>query len=412
MNSESVPIAGPSLAQRLKRTGPGLIIAAATIGPGSVTLACLAGAKYAYALIWVVAIGAVVRWVYQSMMYRTAIILDKPLMKVIREYNPTLAALTGIACFLSSFAFQIGNATGTAMGLQLFLPGIPINVLIAVGCVLAIALIWAKDVYAALQKVMTAIVLVMLSSFLISLCMSGLPSLSGIAGGLMPKFPDAQAPFTALGLFSTTVVFNAAVFGTYLGRQKKWSVDDIRSGAISMDVGLSVAAITTISLLIMITAAVVLNPQHIVVNSGIAMAKALEPVAGPFAKYVFGLGFFGAAISSLIVTSMTGIGLAQGGLGQEPQLESKGFRLMASCIVVVAGAMGIALGNSPVQLLSASNAASFVSLPVLGVAAILAANSKGMGKFKNNSTQNVMAWLSYGALIALALYYLRQVLVA
>ncbi len=145
---------------------------------------------------------------------------------------------------------------------------------------------------------MTGIVLVMILSFFLSLGMSGFPSLGNLASGLVPKFPDAQAPFTALGIISTTVVFNAVVFGTYLGKHKKWTEEDIKSGAITFDVALSIGAVAVISILMMLTAAVVLNPNHITVSSGVAMAKALEPIAGPFAKYIFGLGFFGAAISS------------------------------------------------------------------------------------------------------------------
>ncbi len=96
MSPEPVVQSNPSFLYKLKRTGPGLIIAAATIGPGSVTLACVAGSKYAYSLLWILVLGAIVRWVYQSMMYRTAIVAEKPLMKVIYEFKPWLAALTGV----------------------------------------------------------------------------------------------------------------------------------------------------------------------------------------------------------------------------------------------------------------------------------------------------------------------------
>lgn len=392
----------PSFLERLKRTGPGLIIAAATIGPGSVTLACVSGSKYAMGLLWVLLVGVVVRCIYQSMMYRTAIVGDKPLMKVIHDYRPWLGILTGAASFLGGFGFLIGNATGTGMGIQLFFPSLSITLTIIIGCILAIALVWAKDVYKALQNVMTGIVVLMILSFLFSLLLTGFPSLKSVAVGLLPNFPDSNAPFTAIGIFSTTVVFNAVVFGTYLGKQKKWSKQDIQSGAVKFDVALSVGAVALISVLMMATAAVVLNPQGIVVNGGTAMAKALEPVAGPFAKYIFGLGFFGAAISSLIVTSMTGLALFIGGLGKEPNIESPTFRLGSTLIIVAAGVVGLIFGNSPVELVTIGNIASFVSLPVLGIAAIIAANGKELKEFKNNKGQNIAAWICYATIILLA----------
>lgn len=391
-----------SLWERLKRTGPGLIIAAATIGPGSVTLACIAGSKYVMGLLWVLVIGAFVRAIYQSMMYRTSVAGDRPLMQVIYDFKPWLGILTGVASFLGGFGFLIGNATGTGMGIQLFFPGLSITITIIVGCILAIALVWAKDVYKALQNVMTGIVLLMILSFLLSLLLSGLPSFKDILAGLVPNFPDSSAPVTAVGIFSTTVVFNAVVFGTYLGRQKKWSKKDIKSGAIGIDVALSVGAVVVISVLMMATAAVVLHPQGVVVTGGPAMAKALEPVAGSFAKYIFGLGFFGAAISSLIVTSMTGLALFIGGMGKEPEIEKPSFRLGSTLIIIAAGIIGLIFGNSPVQLVTIGNVASFVSLPVLGIAAILAANNQELKEFKNSKKQNIIAWVCYATIILLA----------
>jgi len=392
-----------SIISRLKKTGPGLIIAAATIGPGSVTLACVAGSKYSMQLLWVLVVGIFVRWIYQRMMYRTAIVTGKPLMESIYEYNKWLSAITGVAAFLGGFGFMIGNATGTAMGLQLFFPGLSLPVAIVIGCAMGIALLWAKDVYKALQNVMTGIVVIMIVSFLLSLLLSGFPSLSDTGKGLLPHFPDSASAVTAIGIFSTTVVFNAVVFGTYLGKQKKWTVDDLKNGVVKIDVTLSIISIAVISILMMATAAAVLHPQGVVVNSGMAMAKALVPVAGPFAKYIFGLGFFGAAISSLIVTSMTGIALFTGGIGKPPKIESFNFRMAASIVIVVSGIFGIVFGKSPVQLVTLGNVASFVSLPILGVAAIVTANSKNLGEFKNTRSQNIVAWISYASILVLAL---------
>lgn len=395
--------------RKLKRTGPGLVIAATTIGPGSVTLTTLIGSKYAYSLFWVLVLAVIVRWVFQTMLYRTSIITEKPLMETIHDYNPWLALLTGIACLLTALSFEIGNATGTALGIQLFIPGLSIPVAIAIACVIAIILLWAKDIFSSLQRVMTGIVIVMLLCFLFSLFMAGGPSPVKLAAGLMPHFPDKGASSVALGLFSSSTVLTAVLFGTYLGRQKKWSEADIKSGAILADVGISVGAVFLISSMMMLTAAVVLNPKHVVVNSGIAMAKALVPVAGSFAQYVFGLGFFGAAISSLVVTSMIGPALFLGGLGKEPQLGSRSFRVAATIIIIFSGLVGITMGQSPVQLITLANIGSFISMPVIGAAAILAANSAKMKQYKNSLAMNIVSWILYLSFIGLAINSISQV---
>ncbi len=50
--------------------GPGFLVAAAFIGPGTVTTAALAGAKYGYSLIWVVVIATLSAIVLQEMVGR------------------------------------------------------------------------------------------------------------------------------------------------------------------------------------------------------------------------------------------------------------------------------------------------------------------------------------------------------
>jgi len=41
-----------SLFKQLRELGPGALVAAAFIGPGTVTVCTLAGANYGYALLW------------------------------------------------------------------------------------------------------------------------------------------------------------------------------------------------------------------------------------------------------------------------------------------------------------------------------------------------------------------------
>ena len=50
--------------------GPGFLVAAAFVGPGTVTTATLAGAKFGFSLIWVVVIAIISAIVLQEMVGR------------------------------------------------------------------------------------------------------------------------------------------------------------------------------------------------------------------------------------------------------------------------------------------------------------------------------------------------------
>ena len=58
----------------LRNFGPGLLVMAAFIGPGTVTMASLAGAKYGYVLLWAVLFSILATMVLQEMAYRLGLV--------------------------------------------------------------------------------------------------------------------------------------------------------------------------------------------------------------------------------------------------------------------------------------------------------------------------------------------------
>ncbi|MEZ6108024.1 MAG: divalent metal cation transporter [Pirellulaceae bacterium] len=105
--------------------GPGLLVAAAFIGPGTVTAASKAGASFGYALIWAVLFSVVATIVLQEMAVRLGLIAQQGLGEAIRGQFPG-AFSRFIACGLVVFAigfgnsaYQTGNLTGAAQGLDL-----------------------------------------------------------------------------------------------------------------------------------------------------------------------------------------------------------------------------------------------------------------------------------------------------
>ena len=75
----SPPVGRPS------RFGPGLLVAAAFIGPGTVTAATQAGAKFGVVLLWAVLFGTVATIVLQEMAARLGIIGRLGLGEALRQ---------------------------------------------------------------------------------------------------------------------------------------------------------------------------------------------------------------------------------------------------------------------------------------------------------------------------------------
>ena len=97
----------------INNIGPGPLIAAAFIGPGTVTLCSIAGLDFGFALLWTLVLSVVATIVLQEMAARLGIISQKGLSEVIRDEikNPLTK---NIVITLILLAIVIGNAANEA----------------------------------------------------------------------------------------------------------------------------------------------------------------------------------------------------------------------------------------------------------------------------------------------------------
>lgn len=71
--------------QKLKNIGPGALVAAAFIGPGTVTTCTLSGASYGYTLLWAMLFSTIATIVFQEMASRVGIVTQMGLGEALRE---------------------------------------------------------------------------------------------------------------------------------------------------------------------------------------------------------------------------------------------------------------------------------------------------------------------------------------
>ena len=74
-----------NLKTRLKNIGPGALVAAAFIGPGTVTSCSTSGANYGYTLLWAMLLSVISVIIMQSMAARLGIVSKMGLGQALRE---------------------------------------------------------------------------------------------------------------------------------------------------------------------------------------------------------------------------------------------------------------------------------------------------------------------------------------
>ncbi|NND33513.1 MAG: Nramp family divalent metal transporter [Saprospiraceae bacterium] len=377
--------------KRLKNIGPGAMVAAAFIGPGTVTTATIAGAQFGYTLLWAVLFSVIATYVLQEMSARLGLIGRMGLGDAIRVKQPTgIMRLLSVVLVLGAIlvgnaAYEAGNITGAVLGFGPLLDTteMHVNPLIIIIGFMAFALLYSGK-YHLIERALVTLVGIMGLVFFLASWFSK-PELKAVLTGLfIPSLPKGSL-IMVIGLIGTTVVpYNLFLHASSV--HKKWQgVEHLKSAR--SDTLLSIVVGGLITLAIIITAATVLQPSggEMKVND---LSGQLEPFLGESAKYFIALGFLAAGLSSSITAPLAASFAVAGILGWSSQLVSTKFR-MVWIFVLCTGLILASFGFKPLQLILFAQVANGILLPVIAVFLLWIMNDQEiMGKFKNGMIEN------------------------
>lgn len=351
----------------VKRIGPGLIATGIVIGPGAITTAAMLGAKYGYALLWIMIPILFMGITFMMTTNRLAIITGMPTIHAIRKYyGPIASGVVSVATFAACLFFTMGNISGTGAGMNL-ITGLNWKIGSAIMLAVIVYCYFAKNVYSKVEKIITVCILGMIVSFYATLIGVGGPDWGELGKGVVGFALPAGSLTTALAFVSTNASVTTGVYNTYLGKEKKWKKEDLFNGVMFTDALVHILCVILISGSIILVGAIVLNPTGETIKAPAQLAAMLVPIMGNAAKYIMGVALLGAGFSSLLGNTQRGMVLLGAGFNRDISLESKFVRI--GCILCLAfGAVVCYLyGGSPTQLIFLANLGTSVSTPVAGL---------------------------------------------
>ncbi|MBQ0059917.1 MAG: Nramp family divalent metal transporter [Lachnospiraceae bacterium] len=392
-----------NLGKRLKNVGPGALVAAAFIGPGTVTSCALSGANYGYTLLWAMLLSVISVIIMQSMAARLGIASKMGLGEALRTKFTSkgarvlIAILVIAAVFIGNIAYETGNVSGSIMGVQAAIPALAnskIVLAIVIG-VVAFALLFSGS-YKYVEKFLTALVVLMGVVFLVCAFASA-PNWGEVFKGLFGfQAPDGSSWMTIAALMGTTVV----PYNIYLHASSsaaKWAdTNDVDEAIASsrLDCIISIGLGGLISMAIIICAGATMHAQGIEIASGAEMATSLQPLLGSWATVFFGIGLFAAGISSAITAPLSAAYASSGILGWGENMKSGKFKAFWIIVLAFGVIATCTLGASPTQIILFAQAANAFLLPITGILLLIVANDKKiMGKFANKTWYNVLVVL-------------------
>ncbi len=382
-----------------KNIGPGPLVAAAFIGPGTVTLCSLAGVGYGYALLWAMLLSVMATIVLQEMAARLGIISKKGLSEIIRtEIKSPLFKTLAIILILSAIvigntAYEAGNISGGVLGLETMVGnpsitmfGLNIKLLSVIIGALAFVLLYIGN-YKIIEKALVSLVILMSIAFLVT-AITTKPNIAEIVKGVfVPKFPK-DSILTIIGLIGTTVVPYNLFLHASLVKEKWKNKNDLKFAR--KDTIIAVALGGLVSMCIIISAASIQTQD---INNAADLAKGLEPLFGSFAKYFLAIGLFAAGITSAITAPLAAAFVASGCLGWSSNMKSKKFRAVWMFILIV-GVISSSSGIKSIEIIKFAQVANGILLPVIVGFLIWIMNKPTvLGVHKNNIKQNVFGFI-------------------
>lgn len=380
--------------------GPAALVAAAFIGPGTVTTCTLAGAGFGYALIWALVFSVVACILLQEMSARLGVVTQQGLGEVLSQQfnNPVIKsivfALVALAIFIGNSAYEGGNIAGAVLGMEALLP--EVNFPWAIMIVVVAFVILFQGSYKLLEKALITLVLLMSLAFITTFVMTK-PDLGALFGGLKPQVPDG-AWLTVIALVGTTVVpYNLFLHASAV--KNKWhDASELPQARCDTIVSISVGGL--ISLAIISTAAAAFFGQSIAINSAADMSVQLEPLLGSWASIAMGVGLFAAGISSSITAPLAAAYAVAGMLSWRVDGKDIKFKLIWM-VVLFSGAVLALSGYKPVTIIWFAQVANGILLPLLAMFLLYVMNQSSLlGQYKNTWMHNLLGLL----VIAVAMF--------
>ncbi|MHB1016677.1 MAG: Nramp family divalent metal transporter [Coriobacteriia bacterium] len=383
--------------------GPGIISASAGNDAGGISTYSEAGARYGYSMLWMMLAMTPAFMIVQEMAGRMGAVTGKGFAALIRERFGVRLTFGAMLMLLgSTAATTIAEFAGVAAAMELFGVSRYISVPIAA---LIVWMLVVRGSYRRVEKVLLALSSVFIA-YIVAVFLAR-PDWAEVGRAfVVPSIvPDRSFIALSIGLTGTTIApwmqfllqSNIVDKGTTV---REWRL-------ARWDVMLGAVAANLIACAIIITTATILHPAGIVITGAEDAARALAPLAGPYAEMLFSVGLLSASLLAAAVLPLTSAYAICEAFGWESGLdrdwsEAPIFNGLYTFIIVTSAAIILIPGLSLIAIMLVSQVVNGILLPFLLIFMMIIINDRTiMGRHVNSRLNNALAWATIVIVIAL-----------
>jgi len=381
--------------------GPAIISSIAYMDPGNVATNIQAGAKFGYALLWVVLAANLVAMLFQSLSAKLGIVTGKNLAELSREQfsKPVVMSMWGVS-EIAAMATDLAEFLGGALGISLLFH-IPLLLgMAATGAVTYVLLGFEKGGFRPMEIAIALLIAVIGICYLVELGMAPVAWDKAIVHSVMPSLPNNEALTIAVGIIGATIMPHAIYLHSGLtqsrapARTTRERAMLLRFSNREVIVALTVAGL--INMATVVLASSTFHSGHSDVAEIQSAYHMLTPLLGTGAAIIFLISLIASGLSSSTVGTMAGQMIMQGFTSYRIPVWARRLVTMAPAFVIVA------LGVDPTRALVISQVVLSFALPVPMLALVWFTRRRDiMGEFANSRLTDAAAIL--GAVVVLSL---------
>jgi manganese transport protein len=391
--------------------GPAFVAAVAYVDPGNFATNLQGGAKFGYALLWVVLAANLMAMLVQYLSAKLGIATDHNLPELCREHFPRWASWgLWVQAEIMAMATDVAEFLGAAIALNLLF-GVPLIVAGLMTGVIAFAILaLQRKGFRRFELAITALLGIVFAGFLYETVHIG-PSAHLALDGLVPHLANSDAVYLAVGIIGATVMPHVIYLHSALTKGRVPVRDDterrqvLRFERIDVIIALGVAGVINLAMM-----AVFAKLFHTPELSGITSMQAAHTqignLVGGGAALAFAVALLASGASSSSVGTYAGQVVMAGFIGVRIRMWVRRAVTMLPALVV------LATGVSATDALVLSQVVLSFGIPfALVPLVVLTSRRDVMGAMVNRRAMIIAAFTVAGVISALNLFALCQQLI-
>jgi manganese transport protein len=395
----------------LSMLGPAFVAAVAYVDPGNFATNLQGGAKFGYALLWVVLAANLMAMLVQYLSAKLGIATDHTLPELCRVHFPRWTTWgLWIQAEVMAMATDVAEFLGAAIGLNLLF-GVPLLVAGLITGVIAFGILELQSHgHRRFELAIAALLGVVFAGFLYETLNIG-PSAHLALAGFVPRLGNGDAVYLAVGIIGATVMPHVIYLHSALTRGRVAVRDDVeRRQVLRYERADVIIALIVAGLINLAMMAVFAKLFHTPALSGISSLQAAHAeigrLVGGGAALAFAVALFASGASSSSVGTYAGQVVMAGFIGVRIRLWVRRLVTMLPALIV------LATGVNATSALVLSQVVLSFGIPFALVPLVLLTSRRDvMGVHVNGRAMTLAAFAVAGVISALNLFALSQQLI-